>query len=190
MKKFLIGAVIGALVTAFLFVKFMPRPGPVKVVYKDKITTGNMSGQAQIMPKLPQEEGDNNQTINDKGSIKIVQSDPDFVTNNSLDFKVAVPISGEIKTSRVDLQFTGVTTVEREGDQITLNTVFDEDVKETIYQEVKTWHVGLGAVAGLDGVRIGAHVQKDFPVWGGLVAFGRIEADRGWRVKAGIEYSF
>ena len=193
MKKLLIGAVIGAMITAFLFVKFMPRPGPGEsvVIYKDKIISGQISGQAKIMPKMPQEDGDNNQTINDKGSIKIVSPESISATNNSSDFSVSVPVRGEIKTNLVGLQFTGVTTVQREDDNLTVNTTFDPDAKETIYQEpVKTWHVGLGAVADSDGVTIGAHAQKDFPIWGSLVAFGRVEADREWRVKVGIEYSF
>ena len=190
MKKILLGLVIGALVTAFLFVYFRPRPGPAKIVYRDKIITGNMSGRAQIMPKMDQEDGDNIQTINNKGSIQIVHPCPDFGANNSSDFKAAVPVSGEIKTSHVNLRFTGTTNVERKGDQITVNTTFNPDVKETYQEPVKTWHIGIGVVAAKDGLGVGGHAQKDFPIRGNLVAFGRIEADREWRLKTGIEFSF
>lgn len=194
MKKLFIGAVIGALITAFLFIKFMPRPGPVKIVYRDKIVYAQMSGQAIISsqkPKMDHEDGDNTQTINNKGSVKIVPLCRDSGANNSSDFTASVPVTGEIKTSHVDLQFTGVTTVECKGDNLTVNTIFDNDVKETIYQEpVKTWHIGLDIIVTNDGFGMGWHAQKDFPIWGDLVAFGRVEADREWIAKAGIEYSF
>ncbi len=184
MKKILIGAVIGTLITALLFLQFMPRPGPVQT----KIISGNMSGQV-VMPsqksKIDQEEGDNRQTNKVSGNYQITNE------TGSNDFVASVPVQGEIRTNHVDLQFSGITNVERKGDRITVNTIFGQDVKETIYQEpVKTWRVGLGAVADSDGVKIGGHVQKNFPIWRSLVAFGRVEVDREWRVKAGIEYNF
>ena len=191
MKKILLGLVIGALITAFLFVYLWPRPGPAKIVYRDKIISGNMSGQTQIKPKIDLQGEEQNNTSKVSGEVTKVAPCHDFGANNSSDFKAAVPVSGEIKTSHVDLQFTGVTTVQKQGDNLTVNTVFDQDVKETIYQEpVKTWHIGLDIIVTNDGFGMGGHAQKDFPIWGNLAAFGRVEADREWRVKTGIEFNF
>ncbi len=196
MKKILIGAVIGGLITAFLFYKFLPRPGPGEpiVIYKDKIISGQMSGKVKIVSKSPQEDGDNIQTINDKETIKIDLPDPVSVTNNRLDFNVSIPVSGEIKTGHVDLQFTGVTTVERKGDNLKVNTVFDQGVKETIYQEPKIWHVGLYAGAIEDGFGIGGFVQRNFKLATikkvDLIGFGRVEVDRDPKLLVGVEGNF
>jgi hypothetical protein len=187
MKKIFLGVVIGSLVTALLFYYCSPRPGPGEpvVIHEDKIISGQISGQAQIKPKISQEDGDNNSTNKVSGEVTKV---PETGDN---DFTVNVPVTGEIKTKFVDLQFTGVTTVERKGDNLTVNTTFDDYVKETIYQEpVRTWHVGLGVVAVKDGLGMGGFVQKDFPIQSNLIAFGRVEADREVRAEAGIEFSF
>ena len=183
MKKFLIGAVIGALITAFLFVKFMPRPGPVQT----KIISGQISGQA-IIPsqksKIDQEDGDNNQTNKVSGNYQIINE------TGSSDFVASVPVQGEIRTNHVDLQFSGITNVERKGDRITVDTTFDSDIKETIYQEPKTWHVGLYAGATEDG-GIGGFVQKDFRLATiknvDLIGFGRVEKSK---LLFGIEGNF
>jgi hypothetical protein len=182
MKKILISLVIGLLagmiIAAFLFVKFQPRPGPAtqgeKIVYKDRIITGQMSGSTVIKPKIDQE-----------GRDKVSTSKP------STDFKTAVPVAGKIETKQTTIEFTGITNVERTGDKLTVDTVFNPDVTETVKQDkVKTWHVGAYVMTDFDVIGIGGHVQKDFALWRNLVAFGRVEADREVRLKAGIEYSF
>jgi hypothetical protein len=173
MKKILLGAVIGSLVTALLFVYFQPRPGPGEPV-KDKIISGQITGTAQIKPK-----------IDLQGEGKVSTPKP------STDFKTAVPVAGKIETKQTKIEFTGTTTVERTGDQLKVDTVFNPDITETIKQDpAKAWHVGGEIIADKDGLCVGGHVQKDFTIWHNLAAFGRAEADREVRLKAGIEYSF
>ncbi len=187
MKKILLGAVIGAVITAFLFYKFMPRPGPEKT----KIISGKMTGQAMIpsqKPKVGQEDGDNNKTNKVSGNYQITNE------TGSSDFVASVPVQGEIRTNHIDLQFSGITNVERKGDRITVDTVFDDNVKETIYPEVKTWHVGLYAGATEDGLGIGGFVQKDFRLATiknvDLIGFGRVEIDRESKLLFGVEGNF
>jgi len=91
-------------------------PGPV--IYKDKIISGSMTGNAIIKPKI------------DPQGHEVI-----LVSNPSTDFKTAVPVAGEIKTSHVDIKFTGITNVERIGDKLTVDTVFNPDVKETIFTD-------------------------------------------------------
>jgi hypothetical protein len=196
MKKILIsifaGVVIGAIVTALLFARFLPRPGPGETtVQKDKIVSGVISGSAIIKPKIDQECGQTILPSNHITGNQLIDSALNSAPNICSDFKTSVPVTGEIKTSHVDLIFSGVTEIERKDDQLMANTVFNPEVKETIYREPdKTWAVGLGVVTNFDDVKIGGHIQKDFLAWDGLVIYGRVEKDWDWQLKAGIEYRF
>jgi hypothetical protein len=174
MKKLLLGVVIGALITTFLFICYQPRPGPgpTKVIYKDKIISGNMSGQAQIKPKIDQEG-----------------HEVALLVNPSTDFKTAVPVTGMIETKKVKIEFTGTTYVERKEQLLTVKTVFNPDAKETIYQEpVKTLFWGPDIVTNFNGVYWGGHVQKNFISYKGVSGFVRLEKDYDWRLKVGIDF--
>lgn len=176
-KTFLVGMVIGALIVSAVWVKFWPDPQePKTIIVKEPVISGEISGRANI-----------------------VSPQNDTEESFAVDFKVTVPVEGEVKSENADVFLKGETTVERVNDLLTVDTKFSEVGIKVKYQPPpepprKLWSVGAYIVTDFDSVRPGGFVQRDFsllefgPV--DVVAFGRIEVDYDTRLMAGVQISF
>ncbi len=186
MKKyiFILGVVIGLIsaliITAFLFVKFQPRPGPdlepVIVTIKEPVYISDISGQVTI----PQQPANPAGTYNP-------------------DFKVTVPVAGEFITENAEVKVTGETIVERTNDLLKVDTKFYDTEVTVKYKPPpepprKLWSVGAYFVADGDTIRPGGFIQRDFlsfEFWRvEVVAFGRAEKDYDTRIMAGVQVRF
>ena len=179
MKKIFIGVVIGALVTAFLSVKFLTQPKsspkPVIVTVKEPVAGGNISGQA-VISRLPTEQND--------------------LSTFNLDFKVTVPVTGEFDTENADVKVIGETMVERIGDQLFVDTQFHDAEIKVRYNPPpdlprKVWHIGAYVVTDSDTIKSGGFIQRDFPLFEfgsvNVAMFGRVEMDINTRIMAGVQ---
>ncbi len=181
MKKIFIGVLIGALVTAFLSVKFLTQPKsspkPVVITVKEPVAGGNISGQA-VIPHQPA-------NLDDRSILN--------------DFKVTVPVTGEFATENAEVKVIGETMVERSGEQLFVDTKFysaEINVKYKLPAEAprKVWHIGAYVVTDSDTVNPGGFIQRDFPLFEfgsvNVAMFGRVEMDLNTRIMAGVQCSF
>jgi hypothetical protein len=113
--------------------------------------------------------------------------------------EVTVPVSGTITARYNDAktgaqigedtrQLTGETTVRVTDDTIKVDTKFDDTVTFAVDMpepKVKTWHVGIYYDDGWAG-----YAQKDIPIFKNVSGFVRVERDKDWSYKAGLEFRF
>ncbi len=200
MKKFLIGAAIGALITAFLFVYFQPRPGPLKVIQdpteaeKHKSITVTENKQTSVTSRVPVTPGNE-----DAGRENVL-------TLNIGD-KYFVPAEVEIKTIYQDSsgkkiedgfhKVTGETALAVGKDRLDVTTLFQDSTEIAIVipdPVKKFWHVGLYAGAAENGLGFGGFIQRDFKLTAikkvDLLGFGRVEIDRQSNLLVGVEGNF
>ncbi len=175
----LLGVVIGALVTAFLFAKFLPRPDPgepVVVTVKEPVYINTVSGQATIPERLA-------------GESEVINPN----------FKVSIPVRGEFATESANVKVSGETIVEKTGELLKVDTLFYNAEINVKYKPppvpaAKLWSVGVYLATDFDQVQPGGFIQRDFPLfefWGiEAIAFGRVEVDGEARIVSGIEVFF
>ena len=200
MKKVLLGVVIGALITAILFVKFMPRPGPLKVIQdpteteKQKSITVNENKQTSVTSRVPVTPGN-------------VDAGKGNVLTLNIGDKYFVPAEVEIKTIYQDSsgnkiedglhKITGETAVTVGKGCLDITTHFQDSTEISIAipdPVKKIWHVGLYAGATEDGLGFGGFIQRDFKLTMikkvDLLGFGRVEVDRHPKLLVGVEGNF
>lgn len=182
MKKIFIGVLIGALITAFLSVKFLTQPEyspeTVTVTVKEPVVVGNISGQVAIPHQ---------------------SANPDDRSILNLDFKVTVPVTGEFTTENTEVKVIGETMVERIGDRLFVDTQFhDVEIKVRFKPPPdlprKVWHIGAYVVMNSDTIKPGGFIQRDFPLFElgsvNVAMFGRVEMDVHTRIIAGVQCNF
>jgi hypothetical protein len=113
--------------------------------------------------------------------------------------EVTVPVSGTITAKYTDVRtgaqigedtraISGETVVKVEGDRLQVDTKFEDTVTFAVdlpeVEPVK-WHVGLYYDDGWTG-----YLQRDWRLFKNLSGFVRVERDRDWSYKAGLELRF
>ena len=200
MKKILLGLVIGALVTTFLFIKFQPRPGPAKVIENP---TKAQEQKADVIIEKKQTE------VTSRVPVKPAEKEPEKENVLALHIgdKFTAPANGEIKTIYQDKsgkqigegthKVTGETSVTVGKEYLDISTRFQESVIVAVDvpdPSKKVWHAGLYVYAMMDGLGLGGYTQRDFKLTTikniDLVGFGRVEIDRESKLLFGVEGNF
>lgn len=188
MKKFISGVVIGLIsalvITAFLFAHFWPRPGPdpVIVTVKEPVYISDISGQVTI-PEQPAGTG---------------ESEKSTEKTYCPDFKVTVPVQGEIVTENASVVVSGETIVERTNDLLTVDTVFYDAEVNVKYKPPpeppkKLFEIGVYVYTDFDESGIGWYFEKDWIIketrFVNIMSFYRYQSDTE-RHYAGFKGSF
>jgi hypothetical protein len=223
MKKILISLIIGLLagicITAFLFAKFLPRPGPGVPTKVIENSTKAEEKKTDIIIR-EKKEGDITSRVPVKPSLQPIPIPDDSpapkpVLTLQVGDKYSTPAAGEIKTVYLDIsgrqigegvhQVTGETSVIVGSKYLDIKTNFQDLTTVAIGvpdPPKKVWHIGLNIVSNFDRFSLGGYAQRDFYFWQSnwidVLAFGRAETEREterekdweWRAKAGIEFSF
>ena len=198
MKNIFIGVVIGALVTAFLFIKFQPRPRSSKVIenptkaQEQKTDVIIEKKQTEVIGRVP---------------VKPAEEKLENVLILNIGDKFTAPANGKIKTIYQDKsgkqigegthKVTGETSVTVGKEYLDISTRFQESV--TVAIDVpdpakKVRHTGLYVYVMMDGLGLGGYTQRDFELTTirnvDLIGFGRVEIDKESKLLFGVEGNF
>ncbi len=192
MKKILLGVVIGVVVTAFLFVKFMPRPGPTKVIENPTKVDEKQADvivverhETQITSRVP---------VPTPVPIPGDTPEPRPLLSLNIGDKFQAPASGEIKTAYLDKsgrqigngthKVTGETTVIVGREWLDIQTNFQDSVTVAVNIPNRSWlDVYAGGQTNFRDSDIIIGWEYGRPVFGNFYVSlsGSYEVLHGWR---------
>lgn len=209
MKKILIGVVTGALVTAFLFVRFRPQsiPGDPVAVSENPVSNQSsvkIESQGKLFGSISFGNNDENKPNNPaEGDNTPGQNNPLKTPNLTLydGDKISIPVSGEIKTEYYNSgkqigagthRIDGETILTVGANELQAETIFDNSYRiavEVPDPPPKLNRIGVYTTLA-PGWILGGYYQRNFQLTKNLLLFGRIESDTKTRLCTGLEYQF
>jgi hypothetical protein len=180
MKKILLGAAIGSLITALLFIYLSQNnTTPETITIDEPVIQSSVSGSITFSPKP---------TISPSGSINPTPYLPS-------DFKASVPVKGSIKTEHADIEVSGITYVNLLGNNLSVDTKFTEaKVTLTLEKEKeKPFTFYTGFKMNQDGLFPMVGVSYDYYMIHNILCVslsGEYDTQNKLEIKALAEYKF